>query len=625
MEDSLLTIPHVLVSNSQNYPTDIAMREKKFGVWKTKTWLEVTEEVRAIATSLDSKGVNPDTTVGIIGNNTPRWVIAEIAAQTLKGVALGLYADALENEIEYLLELTSCEVVFVEDEEQADKILSLKNLKEKIKIIIYDEEKGMNKYNDKRLISYKNLLDHGNSLVKKGSQKFSSLINNLSEDDICIFCPTSGTTSKPKLAMISHKSLLNHAKNYLDADPKSSFDEYVSVLPLPWIMEQTYAISKWCLCRMKVNFVEEPETMFDDLREIGPTFLLLGPRTWEQIAADIRSKIMDSSFIKRKLFEFFTILKNKNNSLIVNVICEYFLFRSLRDQIGLSYLKSAATGGAALGPDTFKFFVNMGIPLRQLYGQTEQLGAYTIHRENDVNYESVGMPFKGVKIDILEPDSEGLGEIIVMNKNCMNGYFSATNNNASISAEQWFHTGDAGYFDKSGHLVVIDRVSDLSFTSEKLRYSPQYIENKLKFSPFIAEAAVIGSNKPYLSSIICIRYSVLSKWAEQKRVAFTTYSDLASKSDVEELLISEVTKVNQSLPKKQKIKKFVLLYKEFDADDDELTRTKKLRRNFVINKYNDIVEAIYSDLKSIDIDTVINLQDGGTQRIQTELNIINME
>ena len=625
MVDNFLTIPHVLVSNSQNYPTEIAMREKQFGVWKTKTWLEVTEEVKAISMSLQSKGVKPKTTVGIIGNNTPRWVIAEIASQTLKGIALGLYADALENEIEYLLELTSCEVVFVEDEEQADKILSLTNLKQKIKIIIYDEEKGMNKYNDERLISYKKLLDHGNSLVKKDSQKFASLLNNISEDDICIFCPTSGTTSKPKLAMISHRSLLNHAKNYLDADPKSSSDEYVSVLPLPWIMEQTYAISKWCLSRMKVNFVEEPETMFDDLREIGPTFLLLGPRTWEQIAADIRSKIMDSSFIKRKLFEFFTMLKRKNNGLIVNVFCEYFLFRSLRDQIGFSYLKSAATGGASLGPDTFKFFVNMGIPLRQLYGQTEQLGAYTIHREKDVNYESVGMPFKGVKIDIDEPDREGLGEIIVMNKNCMNGYFSATNDNANISPDQWFHTGDAGYFDKLGHLVVIDRVSDLSFTSEKLRYSPQYIENKLKFSAFIAEAAVIGSNKPYLSSIICIRYSVLSKWAEQKRVAFTTYSDLASKLDVEELLISEVKKVNQSVPKKQKIRKFVLLYKEFDADDDELTRTKKLRRNFVINKYNDIVEAIYGDQESIQIDTVINLQDGGTQRIQTELNVINME
>ena len=625
MSYDLLTIPHVLDYNAKNFSSEIAMREKKFGVWRTKSWLEVANEVEAVTISLENKGIRENTTIGIMGNNTPRWIIAEIAAQSLKGVPLGLYSDALEKEIEYLLKLTSCKVVFVEDEEQADKIISIKELKNDIKLIIYDEEKGMNKYKDNRLISYKQLVQNGRDILNKNSIKFSSFLDKLSENDTCSFCPTSGTTSNPKLAMISHKNILNHAKSYLEADPKDSSDEYVSVLPLPWIMEQTYAISKWCLSRMKVNFVEEPETMFEDLREIGPTFLLLGPRTWEQIAADIRSKVMDSSFIKRSLFNLFCSLKNKSNSLIIKMLCELFLFRSLRDQIGFSFLKSAATGGAALGPDTFKFFVNMGIPLRQLYGQTEQLGAYTIHRKDDVNYESVGLPFKGVNINILEPDAEGLGEIIVKNKNCMKGYYGEKNKNTIISQDKWFHTGDAGYFNKAGHLVVIDRVSDLSYTSEKLRYSPQYLENKLKFSPFIAEAALIGSNKPYLSAIICIRYSVLSKWAEQKRIAFTTYSDLASKIEIEKLLISEVKIVNESVPKKQQIKKFVLLYKEFDADDDELTRTKKLRRNFVINKYNKIVEAIYGQQKTIKIDTVINLQDGGEQRIKTDLNIINME
>ena len=227
----------------------------------------------------------------------------------------------------------------MEDEEQADKILSLNDLKEKIKLIVYDEEKGMNKYKDKRLISYRQLLSEGTDLLKKNKEKFSILIKKIKEDDVCIFCPTSGTTSKPKLAMITHKNILNHAKSYLNADPKNSSDEYVSVLPLPWIMEQTYAISKWCLSRMKVNFVEEPETMFDDMREIGPTFLLLGPRTWEQIAADIRSKVMDSSLIKRNLFNFFSSLKGKNNSLLVKIFCEFFLFRSLRDQIGFSFFK----------------------------------------------------------------------------------------------------------------------------------------------------------------------------------------------------------------------------------------------------------------------------------------------
>ncbi|GIS17558.1 MAG: AMP-dependent synthetase [Alphaproteobacteria bacterium] len=542
--------------------------------------------------------------------------------QSLGSIPLGIYSDALESEIIYLIDYSSCRVVFVEDEEQADKIMSLSGSKGKIDLIVYDEPKGMNKYDDKRLISYKNLLKTGNEFKKHNTNFFNKLLENINEEDTCIFCPTSGTTANPKLAMISHKALLNHAKSYLSADPKNSTDEYVSVLPMPWIMEQTYAVAKWCISRMKVNFVEEAETLFDDLREIGPTFILFGPRVWEQMAADIRSKVMDSSFIKRGIYGFSMKLMSLKSNFLIKLLCEFLVNRWLRDQLGLSFVKSAATGGAALGPDTFKFFVNIGIPLRQLYGQTEQIGAYTIHRKGDIDFDSVGFPFDTVKIDIDKPDEEGIGEIKVNNKNCMQGYLNVKEN---FLSNGWFFTGDAGYINKRGHLVVIDRMSDLSYTAQNLRYSPQYIENKLKFSSYIAEAAVIGSGKDYLSAIICIRYSVLSKWAENKRIGFTTYSDLANKTEIESLITSETKKVNDTLPDKQRIKKFVLLYKEFDADDDELTRTKKLRRNFVIKKYSDIVEALYGDKKTIDINTSVKLQDGGVQKINTKLNIINME
>ena len=252
---------------------------------------------------------------------------------------------------------------------------------------------------------------------------------------------------------------------------------------------------------MKVNFVEEAETLFDDLREIGPTFILFGPRVWEQMAADIRSKVMDSSFIKRGIYGFSMKLMSLKSNFLIKFLCEFLVNRWLRDQLGLSFVKSAATGGAALGPDTFKFFVNIGIPLRQLYGQTEQIGAYTIHRKGDIDFDSVGFPFDTVKIDIDKPDEEGIGEIKVNNKNCMQGYLNVEENFLSNS---WFFTGDAGYINKRGHLVVIDRMSDLSYTAQNLRYSPQYIENKLKFSSYIAEAAVIGSGKDYLLSLIHI-------------------------------------------------------------------------------------------------------------------------
>ncbi len=616
------TIPHYVKRNAKNFPKDIAIREKKFGIWKTKNWKQCYEEIQNITLGLYSKGLIAKNTVAILGNNTPRWILAEIAIQSLGGVALGVYSDALESEITYLIDYSKCRVFFVEDEEQADKIMSLPQSLSKIDLIIFDEPKGMNKYDDKRLISYRNLLKVGIKFNEKNPNLFDGLLEKIKEEDICIYCPTSGTTANPKLAMINHRAILNHAKSYLSADPKNSRDEYVSVLPMPWVMEQTYAVAKWCICRMKVNFVEEAETLFEDLREVGPTFILFGPRVWEQMAADIRSKIMDSSLIKRSIFNFSMKVMSFKSNIVTKFLCEFLINRWLRDQLGLSFVKSAATGGAALGPDTFKFFVNIGIPLRQLYGQTEQIGAYTIHRKGDIDYDSVGFAFDTVKVGIDKPDNEGIGEIKVKNENCMQGYLNVEE---AFLKDGWFFTGDAGYINKKGHLVVIDRMSDLSYTAQKLRYSPQYIENKLKFSSYIAEAAVIGSEKDYLSAIICVRYSVLSKWAENKRIGFTTYSDLATKKEIESLIFSETVKVNETLPEKQRIKKFVLLYKEFDADDDELTRTKKLRRNFVIKKYSDIVEALYGDKKSIDINTSVKLQDGGLQKIKTKLNIINLE
>ena len=616
------TIPHLVKHNADNYANEIAIREKKFGIWRTKNWKDCYEEIQNISLGLIEKGIKEKKTIAILGNNTPRWTLSEIAVQSLGGVPLGIYSDALENEIIYLLDYANCKTVFVEDEEQADKIMSLPNSRSKIDLIIYDEPKGMNKYNDIRLIAYKDLLEIGRKKIKQNSDLYFKMIEKISEDDTCIFCPTSGTTTHPKLAMISHKSLINHAKNYLIADPKNSNDEYVSVLPLPWIMEQTYSVAKWCLCRMKVNFVEETESLFEDLREIGPTFILFGPRVWEQMAADIRSKIMDSSLLKRTLYKLSMQIMSYKSNIMTKIICEWMVNKWLRDQLGLSFVKSAATGGAALGPDTFKFFVDIGIPLRQLYGQTEQIGAYTIHSKNDIDFDSVGYPFESVEIKIDKPDKEGIGEIVVKNQNCMSGYLNVKE---SFLNKGWFYTGDAGYLNKKNHLVVIDRMSDLAKTSDKLRYSPVYIENKLKFSSYIAEAAVIGSNKPFLSAIICIRYSVVSKWAESNRIAFTTYSDLVIKKEIEKLITEETIKVNKTLPEKQKIIKFVLLYKEFDADDDELTRTRKLRRGFVINKYSDIVESIYSNNDIVAINTAVKLQDGGTQKINTKLNIINME
>jgi long-chain acyl-CoA synthetase len=287
-------------------------------------------------------------------------------------------------------------------------------------------------------------------------------------------------------------------------------------------------------------------------------------------------------------------------------------------------LRSAATGGAALGPDTFRFFQAIGLPLRQLYGQTELLGAYTIHKAGDVDFDTVGVGFEGVEIRIDQPDANGVGEVVARHPNMFSGYYRNRDATDADMRGGWMYTGDAGFFDKAGHLTVIDRIKDLAVTARGDRYSPQYIENKLKFSPFIAEAVIVGAGQDYLAAMICIRLSVVSKWAEKKRIAFTTYSDLASRPEVYELLRTEVEAVNASLPPAQQVAKFILLYKELDADDGELTRTRKVRRSVIGEKYGSIIDAIYAGRRAIDIDTTIQFQDGTTQRIQTTLPVADL-
>jgi len=479
----------------------------------------------------------------------------------------------------------------------------------------------MRKYDDRRLMSIVELEATGQAALARDPRCYERMLETMQPDDVAILCTTSGTTSHPKLAEWTHRSFLGHAAAYLQADPKGADDEYVAVLPLSWVMEQMYSVAWNLLARMKVNFPEEQATVMADLREIGPTFLLLAPRVWEQIAADVRARMMDSSAWKQAMYGWgvrrgVAAVERGGASWLADKL----LFAALRDRLGFKNLASAATGGAAMGPDTFKFFLAMGVPLRQLYGQTEALGAYTIHRIGVVHHETVGFPMPGVEIAIKEPDREGLGEIIVRHPHMMAAYHK----NPAASGEVfdsagWFLTGDAGYLTPDRHLVVIDRAKDLAETSQGVRFSPQYIENKLKFSTYVAEAVILGASRPYLAAIICIRYPVVAKWAEKRRIAFTTYTDLSARAEVYALLRREVEIVNASLPEGQKIRKFVLLYKELDADDGELTRTRKVRRGVIAEKYGTIIDALYSDAPYVDIDTVIHFQDGTRQRIVTKL------
>jgi long-chain acyl-CoA synthetase len=620
------TYPKMLRLNAKEHGGDIALREKDYGLWRTFTWSDYQTRVHDFALGMVELGLGRDDVIGIIGDNRPDWVAAEVATHAIGGLSLGLYRDVLDEEAAYLLSYGEARLVFAEDEEQVDKLLTLADRVPHLKHIVYSDPRGMRKYDDPRLMEADKLADLGRERAAREPGLYDRLADATKGEDVAILCTTSGTTSNPKLAMLSAGRVLRHCATYLAFDPKGPDDEYVSVLPLPWIMEQVYVLGKGLLCRMKINFVEQADTMMNDFREIAPTFVLFAPRVWEAIAADVRARVMDASPLKQRLYDLgmttgLAALEKGQRSAVADMV----LFRSLRDRLGFTRLRSAATGGAALGPDTFKFFQAMGVPLRTLYGQTELLGAYTLHPEGKVDPDTTGVVMaNSIEIRIEGPDSQGVGEIVVRHPNMFHGYYKNPEASLADIRDGWMHSGDAGYFNDAKQLVVIDRIKDLAETSHGARFSPQYIENKLKFSPYIAETVVLGAGREALAAMICIRFSIISKWAEKKRIAFTTYTDLASRPEVYDLLRKEVESVNATLPPAQRISRFLLLYKELDADDGELTRTRKVRRSVINEKYADIIDAIYSGKRDIPVDTVIRFQDGTTQRIRTTLRVVDL-
>ena len=620
------TYPKLLRLNAKEHGGEIALREKDLGLWRLFTWHDYQARVRDFALGMIGLGLGRGDVIGIIGDNRPDWVAAEIATHAIGAMSLGLYRDVLDEEAAYLLTYGEAKLVFAEDEEQVDKLLNLADRVPQLKHIVYSDPRGMRKYDDPRLIEADRLAAMGRDLAAREPGLYDKLVDATKGEDCAILCTTSGTTAQPKLAMLAAGRVLRHCATYLAFDPKGPDDEYVSVLPLPWIMEQVYALGKGLLCRMKVNFVEEPDTMMNDFREIAPTFVLFAPRVWEAIAADVRARVMDASPLKQRLYDLgmktglAALAKGQHSTL-----ADALLFRSLRDRLGFTRLRSAATGGAALGPDTFRFFRAMGVPLRTLYGQTELLGAYTLHPAGNVDPDSTGVAMADdIEIRVENPDSEGVGEIVVRHPNMFLGYYKNPDASAADIKDGWMYSGDAGYFNPGRQLVVIDRIKDLAETARGARFSPQYLENKLKFSPYIAETVVLGAGREALASMICIRYSIISKWAEKNRIAFTTYTDLASRPEVYALLQKEVEAVNATLPPAQRISRFLLLYKELDADDGELTRTRKVRRGVINEKYGEIIDAIYRGESRIPVDTVIRFQDGTTQRIRTTLRVVDL-
>jgi long-chain acyl-CoA synthetase len=626
------TFARLLVRNARVWGEKVALREKEFGIWQSFTWREYHDHVRDLSLGLVALGVGSGDKVAIIGDNRPEWVWSEIAAQAAGAASVGLYQDSNLTEVAYVIDHCDASVVVAEDQEQVDKILEMLDRLPKVRHVVYTDPRGLRTYRHPALLSFEAVEEKGRALAREKPDLWAENVRRGSADDLAIICYTSGTTGFPKGAMLSFRNLLTMALNLHAVDPKRPDDEFVSFLPLAWIGEQMMSLSTALAVGFTVNFPEEPETVSEDIREIGPNVMFAPPRVWESLTSTVQVKIMDTTPFKRFMFERCMPVGRKVADLrfakkpvplrwrALYRLAHLALFRALKDRLGMSKLRSASTGGAALGPDVFRFFHAMGVPLKQIYGQTEIAGISCIHREGNIAFHTVGEPIPETELRISEE-----GEILSRSPSVFLGYYKSEAATREALAGGWLHSGDAGHLTDDGQLVVIDRVKDVMRLSDGTRFSPQFIENRLKFSPYVKEAVVLGKDRPYLTAMLCIDMGVVGKWAERQRLSYTTYTDLSAKPEVYDLTQREVDEVNRTLPAAARIHKFVLLYKELDADDEELTRTRKVRRAFVEERYRDVVAALYGDVPEVRVDTTIRFQDGKTSHIRTTLLVRQLD
>ena len=627
-----MTIPKLWLQAAQKYgEKKVAMREKEFGIWIPITWKQYYENVKHIALGMVSLGLERGDKVAMIGDNRPEALWAEMAAMCAGGVGVWLFQESLIDEVQYIIDHADAKLMVGEGQEEVDKCLMIKDKCPKMKKMIWDDPKGMRDYDDPILISIKEVMRIGEEIDKKEPGLFEDMIMKGKGDDICLLFYTSGTSALPKGALLTHYNMLTMGLNLMRVDPYFETDDFVSHLPFAWIGEQMMSISCGLQAGFTINFPEEPETAQENIREIGPHVMFAPPRVYEQMVRNVQVKYLDASWSKRRAHELamkigyyvaeleFTKKPVPLYWKALNYLAYLGVHKKLKDHLGLSRIRDTYTGGAAMGPDHFRFFHAIGVNLKQIYGQTEIAGISVLHRDGDIKFDTVGVPIPETEVKIT-PE----GEIISKSPSVFQGYHKMPEETAKTLRDGWLHSGDTGFIDTEGHLVVFDRTKDVMILNDGTKFAPQYLETRLKFSPYIRDVWAIGDNKPYVTIVICIDYAVVGNWAEARNIAYTSYPELSQMPEVYELVQKEVIKMNRDLPPIARVKKFVNLYKEFDADDDELTRTRKLRRAFVEERYKDIVNGLYSDTQSVHMDTNITYEDGRVIHIKTDLKVLEV-
>lgn len=627
-----LTIPKLFLKAAKRYwDKKVAMREKEYGIWIPITWKQYYENVKKIALGMVSLGLQKGDKVAMIGDNRPEALWAEMAAMCVGAIGVWLFQDSLIDEVQYIINHSDAKLMVGEGQEEVDKYLMIKDKCPKLIKMIWDDEKGMRNYDDSTLISLKEVMKIGEDLEKKEPGLFEDMIMKGKGDDVCLLFYTSGTTALPKGALLTHYNMLSMGRNLMRVDPYYETDDFVSYLPFAWIGEQMMSISCGIQAGFTLNFPEEPETAQENIREIGPHMMFAPPRIYEQMVRNIQVKYLDSSFLKRKSYELAMKIGYKVADLkfskktipwylrLINFLAYIGVHKKLKDHLGLSRIRYTYTGGAAMGPDHFRFFHAIGVNLKQIYGQTEIAGISVLHRDEEIKFDTVGRPIPETEVRITSD-----GEIISKSPSVFVGYYKMPDETAKALRDGWLYSGDTGFIDADGHLVVFDRTKDVMKLSDGTKFAPQYLETRLKFSPFIKDVWAIGDQRPYVTCVVCIDYGVVGKWADDRNIAYSSYQELSQNPEVYQLVKEEIRKVNRDLPPAARIKKFINLYKEFDPDDDELTRTRKLRRAFVEERYKEIIKGLYSEMDNIHIDTTITYEDGRVARINTDLKIMEV-
>ena len=626
------TIPAYLLRNERDpdFAGRPAMREKNLGIWETYDWKSYVDNVRAFAFGLASLGFAANGKLSVIGNNRPRLYWAQLSAMCLGGQSVPVYQDAIASELSYVLAHSEASIIVVEDQEQVDKILSIRDELPNLKWLIYDDSRGLTGYDVDILKPFDEVQALGRSFGAENPNYLENRIAEIAADDHALIAYTSGTTGQPKGVILSHGNLIETSRIFIAAEDVRKNDDFLSYLPMAWVGDALYGLCVSILVGAACNCPEAPETVQRDLRELGPTGIVAAPRVWEGILSSLQVRSEDSTFLKRTVFDYFkgvaeeveqTKLEGKPLSLALRVkqaIGEFMVYGPVRDQLGLRRARWCYTGGAPLGPDTFRFFRGFGINLKQVYGMTESSGLVSLQTSETANPDTVGEPCPGIDVTIAEEQSE----VLIRSKGVFKGYYKQDDKTReAIDEDGWFHTGDAGMIDERGHLVIVDRAKDVGKMRDGTVFAPQFIELKLRFSPYINEAVAFGDGQPFVSAMIAIDLESVGKWAEKRRLPYTNYMDLAQKTEVRTLIAEEIRQINLSLPEVQRVKRFLLLTKDLDADDNEMTRTRKLRRAYITEKYAPVLNAFYGGEAEVDLKLDVTFEDGSRSQIDSHLVI----